>query len=176
MTSKRSLSFLATSALLLAASLPALQAADPPKAPAPEELLKNGDFEKGVANWRGDRKIVVEEGKPENHVAEVVSTKRQARSFQQDIDTRGMKDITLKFRMKPSADYAGRGVQLRFVRHGGGFTFNNMDLKGGEDWKDHTWKFSEINNEPKLTFIVEVEDGDAGSVFFDDFSIVEDKK
>jgi hypothetical protein len=160
---------------LSAVSALALASAPSTLAAEAENLLKNGDFEKGVTYWRGDRKVIGEEGKPENHVAQVDVNKRQARFFHQEADTRDMKDIRLTFRMKASADYKGRGVQLRFKRRQGGFTYRDLDVAAGADWKDVTWNFGEIRGENKLVLEVEVKDGDAGSVYFDDFVLVEAK-
>lgn len=168
---------IATRLLLIASlaalplSAPLLHANDPEK--DAKALIKNGDFEKGGANWRGDRKVIDEPGATGdkvNRVNAVELKKTQVKEFSQDLVTSNLKDIVITFRYKASEDYTGRGFQMKMERPNGSSTFRNIPVPdGGGDWKTVKWPFSEIREDNRLKFIIEVREGE-GTLYFDDFT------
>ena len=130
-----------------------------------ENLLTNSSMDTTGA-WRGDRRFESVEG---NAVISLEAKKNKPVSFSQDVTTRKITDVVLKFRYQTS-DYAGRGLQLRATRQDDSSTHNNRQLKADGKWHEMTWNFSEIRGSQRLTFSIELLEG-TGKVLFDDVTV-----
>lgn len=133
---------------------------------AEDNLFKNSDVNTPTV-WQGDRKF---DKDGENKVLKLVARKNDTQKFFQEIGVGGAKDLVLVFRYK-TADYKGRGVQLRGKRENGSSTFRNIDPKATGDWIEYRWDFSEIRDSKRMTFSIELQEGE-GSVLFDDIRLL----
>ncbi len=133
------------------------------------ELLKNGDISRGSSGWKGDRKII---SIADNKLIEVKVSNKSIRSFtQEEIKCKGLKDVTLIFRYRASKDYNGRGMTVRFRKENYGTIYSSSKIVNDGNWHDYKWEFDQIKDSKKLDLIIEIKEG-AGTVYFDDFSLV----
>jgi hypothetical protein len=148
-----------------------------------ENLFENGDMDTS-GGWKGTKKIGPEEdgapavkpskpdkdGKEEkvNRVLTLTAKKNDALSFSQEISTKDLTDVVVKFRYR-TKDYAGRGLEVRGKRANGGATFMNYPLKADGQWHEISWKFTQIQGSRKMDFVFALLEG-AGTVVFDDFT------
>ncbi|MCA1659462.1 MAG: hypothetical protein LC642_02815 [Verrucomicrobiaceae bacterium] len=130
-----------------------------------ENLFTNSSMDT-TGGWQGDRRFETIE---DNKVAVLEAKKNRTVSFSQDVDTRNATDLVLKLRYK-TADYAGRGLQLRGSRPGSGSTISTRQLKADDQWHDMTWAFSEVRKSNRVKFEIELLEG-TGKVFFDDVTV-----
>ncbi len=133
-----------------------------------DELLRNGDFERGTSGWKGDRKVVEYSGN--NKVCEIKVDDDIQSFYQEDLDVKDLKDIVLTFKYKVSSDYKGRGLTMKFIRPDRGFTYRTIDLKGGDKWHTYKWNFGEIRGADEITLEIEILEGE-GTILLDDFSV-----
>lgn len=143
--------------LLTAILLPSLCFAD--------NLFKNGGMDTS-SGWKGDRKFVPLD---DSRVILLKADKRKPTSFYQSVDTKDIKDLTVKYRYK-SFNYKGRGMQIRGTRGDGGSTFNTFDVEADGKWHEKTWRFSEVRDHRQIKFSFILLEGE-GEVFFDDISV-----
>lgn len=132
-----------------------------------ENLFTNSSMDTTGA-WRGDRRFETVDG---NAVLTLEAKKNKTVSFSQDVTTRKVTDVVLKFRYQTS-DYSGRGLQLRATRQDDSSTHNNRQLKADGKWHEMTWTFSEVRGSNRLTFSIELLEG-TGKVLFDDVTVEE---
>ncbi len=133
---------------------------------ASENLFKNSDVNTPTV-WQGDRKF---DKDGDNKVLRLVAKPKDTQSFWQEVSVGDAKDLVLVFRYK-SADYKGRGLQLRGRRPDGSSTFRNITPKIDGQWTEYRWNFSEIRGAKKLTFSLELLEGE-GSMLFDDIQLL----
>ncbi|QYY36937.1 hypothetical protein [Ruficoccus sp. ZRK36] len=134
---------------------------------AGDDLLRNGDFSRGLSGWKGDRKIA-EDG--DNKYVVVRLNSKDTQKFEQDdLDVKNVRAVEVKLRFRVSDDYSGRGFILRFS-YAGGSTYTNVDKGLSTEWKSIGWTFENSRGLDEITFSVEVLPGD-GSIEFDDFSV-----
>lgn len=129
--------------------------------------LRNGDFESGSSGWRGDNKVVYETDEKLNKVCRMEADSDD-QIFYQEIKTKKAKDLKLKFKVKKSIDYEGRGFSIRFVRDNGSYTFFDSSADSTE-WKEKTINFSDINGSRSIKISVLARSADEGYLDFDDF-------
>ena len=151
---------------------------------AAENLILNGDFSKGSAKWKGDRKIVYETPAKQNKVCKIEVDEANMHIFYQTIKAEGFKRLNLTYRVKMSENYSSTqlpyGVNLTgdkskylVVGH-----TNKRDLQAGQ-WIDFEafiilYPSHEELTEPiafdssfgELSFIVQT--GYSGYLMFDD--------
>lgn len=132
---------------------------------AGENLFKNSDVNTPTV-WQGDRKF---DKDGENKVIKIVAKKSDTQKFLQEVSVGDAKDLVLSFRYK-SADYKGRGLQLRGKRENGSSTFRNVTPKVSGEWVQYTWDFSEIRDSKRMVFSIEVLEGE-GVFLFDDIKL-----
>lgn len=144
--------------LLLISALPALGWA--------ENLFENSSMDT-TSTWKGDRDYEEEEGG--NRVLVLEASPRKEVNFSQDVDTRDLTDLVLKFRYK-SENYEGRGYELRGIREGGGSTFRARKLIADGKWHDVKWDFSSIRDSHEIIFKISLLEGE-GEVYFDDVTV-----
>lgn len=137
------------------------------KASAEENLLKNGDFEKGTSRWKGSRDDEELDG---NKVLAVEADADEMQFFSQEIDPDDYKDLHLVFRYKSSEDYKGRGLTIRWKRPDGSSTYRSISIKAAQDWEEEEWNFDQVRGARTINFIIEVKEGE-GTLYFDDFVI-----
>jgi hypothetical protein len=89
-------------------------------------------------------------------------------SFKQEVDTKGLLNVNLKFRYK-TKDYKGPGIEIRGKRMNGGFTFNNWKLVPDGEWHEITWDFTQVGGSKEVDFSIILVQGE-GEVAFDDVS------
>ena len=145
------------SVLLLGLLLPGLCLA--------ENLVTNSNMET-TGGWRGDRRF---EKVEDNAVISMEAKKNKTVSFSQDVNTAKALGLVLKFRYR-TADYAGRGLQLRGSRNDGGSTLHNRTLVADDKWHDVSWNFSEVRGSNRINFSIELLEG-TGKVLFDDVTV-----
>ncbi len=130
-----------------------------------ENLVRNGTMDT-ASTWAGDRDFETVDG---NRVMSLKAKKNKSIMFYQDVPTRDVKDLVWKFRYQ-TADYKGRGLQIRGKRQDGGSTFRTITLKTDGQWNDITWPFSELRGSGEVRFSFELLDG-TGTVLIDDVTI-----
>ena len=133
-----------------------------------DNLFSNGTMDT-AGGWRGTKKMVEEpeNGKPNRYLM-LSAKKSDPVSFSQEIDTKDVFGVTVKFRYR-TKDYNGLGLELRGIRANDGFTFTNRQLKADGQWHEMTWVFSQVTGSRKTNFSFILLQG-VGDVHFDDFS------
>jgi hypothetical protein len=141
-----------------------------------ENLFSNGNMNT-AGGWKGDGKMVkdepakgeaaVQDAKDlENRYLLLSAKKNGPVSFRQEVDTKGLVSVNLKFRYK-TKDYKGPGLELRGKRMDGGSTFTNRELKADGEWHEMSWTFTQVAGSRKIDFSVILIQGE-GEVAFDD--------
>jgi hypothetical protein len=134
------------------------------------QTLENGDFSRGAAIWKGDRKVIADPDDEKNKVLELTLTKTKPASFHQLIDTDGAAQFTVSLQVKGSKELAGGSpLTLRMTRPDTSFTWKDFPV-GGTDWNTISWTFTKVNGAKKLDFLVEAPPG-SGKLYFDNFTI-----
>jgi len=133
-----------------------------------EELLRNGDFERGTSGWKGDRKVI--EYSADNKVCRIEVDDEIQAFYQADIDVEDLKDVVLTFKYQISSDYSGRGLTMQFVRPDGSWTYRTINLENPGKWQTYKWHFGEIRGAEEITLKLEILEGE-GTVMFDDISV-----
>jgi len=151
--------------------------------PSPQdEMIENGDFSKGSSRWTGNKEIVYETPAKKNKVCKVETDENDHTGFSQKITTRGVRRLTVKFRIKKSRDYDSENpnwpckVYFKKTKDGPGKYLGHFQpekrLKNiwGYDWVDveGTIVLSKKSSSGYLTFGVS---GFSGYVMFDDISV-----
>jgi len=81
-----------------------------------QNIVKNGDFEKGKKNWKGKSKVV--SLNEENVLAiELKNKKKIDAAATQRLNTKGKKGVEFSFRMHCSEDYVGEGLEVHVGHH-----------------------------------------------------------
>jgi hypothetical protein len=134
-----------------------------------QDLLENGDFNKGERRWEGRWKC---EADGDNAFAAIPTHSSEPRILSQRFEVRnGVLDLNLKLKYKTSPDYKGRGFRILFERPDSNYTYRDVAVKPSESWQTFEWKFSDIKNAKSLNFKIEVRPG-TGSLYFDDITII----
>lgn len=156
---------------------------------AAKNLFDNSTMDT-TGGWRGDKKFVREddnEKAPKKPAKEEPDAKEKANrcllltaklrgqvSFNQEVATKGMTDLTVKFRYR-TKDYIGRGLMLRGKRADGGSTFTDRPLVKDGEWHEMTWDFTQVNGSNKIDFSFMALEG-TGEIYFDDITLEPAKK
>jgi len=136
-----------------------------------QNLLENGDFERGERRWDGRWKC---ETDGDNAFAAIQAHSSESRILSQRFEIRnGMLDLHLSLRYKTSPDYKGRGMRILFERPDGNYTYWDVTVKPSESWKPFKWKFSDIRTTKSFILKIEVRPG-TGTLYFDDITIIPD--
>lgn len=130
-----------------------------------ENLFKNSSMDT-ASTWAGDRKFETVEGE---RVISLEAKKNKPQSFYQEVDTRDVKDVVLKFRYRTS-DYSGRGLQIRGKRQNRSSTFRTINLTADGQWHEYTWQFTEMRDSGRMRFSLELLEG-TGTVLIDDVTL-----
>lgn len=147
-----------------------------------DELLRNGDFEKGRSGWKGDGRVSEEEvesgeGKSQNKVMILEVKRREDEEVYQEVRTRKLREIHVKGRYRVSEDYDGLGIMMKFKRPDGSYTYHTYEptkkARSKGQWQELSWSFKEIRNASELKFYLVSKQGDSGKVYFDNFSVTE---
>jgi len=145
-----------------------------------ENLFDNSKMDT-AGGWKGTKKFVKEESPAaedqntneaevkENRVLVVSAKKRDWVEFSQEVASKGIKDLVLKFRYRTN-DYAGRGLELRGYRQDRSSTFKNYTLVADGQWHEIEWKFTQVGNSNKIDFSFFILEGE-GDVSFDDITV-----
>lgn len=122
-----------------------------------------------AGGWKGSKKMVEEpeNGKP-NRYLKLSAKKSDPVTFSQEVDTKGLFGVTLKFRYRTN-DYHGLGLELRGIRTNNGFTYTNRELVADGKWHEISWNFNQVTGSKKINFSINLLQGE-GDVYFDDFS------
>lgn len=143
---------------------------------ASENLITNGDFSKGSSRWKGDENIEFETPDEKNKICLIEIDEDDDIEFYQSISsTSKYKDLVLKFKIKKSADYKGRGYQVRFIRSDGSYSYMTRSLPKNNEWKDMEIKFSDLKKSSKIDLKFIVRSGDSGSLAFDNIVVTGEK-
>ena len=140
----------------------------------PENILRNGDFEKG-GGWKGDGRIVQDSTSEQNKVY-VVALGSKEKEFSQSVNIdRKTSKVTVKFRARPSKDYkpknsaiAGLVVRSRGAKIG---LISECSFEDLGQWRGYSFSY-ECAGAKEVTIQVQVRPGE-GSVEFDDFVMTE---
>lgn len=127
-----------------------------------ENLAKDSSMDTSTG-WSGDRKFKVVE---DNRVLEMEADKKKTVFVHQDLRTREITDLYIKFRYR-SSDYKGRGLQMRGKRDTGSSTFRTITITANGKWNEVEWRFSEIRGSNELRLSLELLQGE-GTVMIDD--------
>ncbi len=141
-----------------------------------ENLFSNGNMNT-AGGWKGDGKIVKDEpakgeaakaadAEVANRFMVLSAKKNGPVSFRQEVDTKDLITVNLKFRYK-TKDYKGPGLELRGTRPDGSSTYTNRDLKADGEWHEMSWNFTQVAGSKKIDFSVILIQGE-GEVAFDD--------
>ena len=137
-------------------------------------ILQNGDFSKGSKKWHGDIRVTHETSSKKNKIC-IIKIKDESRLFYQYAKPKKKTKITLQFRVKRSADYAGKGYQIRFEKNGSYKIWDKKVPKKANQWVDIKIKIS-YKNYKKCKYVkleVRTKPGVSGFLYFDDFKLVE---
>lgn len=143
-----------------------------------ENLFSNGNMNT-AGGWKGDGKLVKDEpAKGEvakaadedvaNRYLLLSAKKNGPVSFRQEVDTKDLITVNLKFRYK-TKDYKGPGLEIRGTRMDRSSTFTNRPLTADGEWHDMSWTFTQVAGSKKIDFSVILIQGE-GEVAFDDVS------
>ena len=138
---------------------------------ASENLITNGDFTKGSSRWKGNENIEFETPDEKNKICKIEVDDDDDIEFFQPINTSKLKDLTLKFKIKKSANYKGRGYEVRFIRNDGSYTFMTRNPPKNNDWKDMEIKFSNLKKSSRVKVKFIIKSGKSGYLAFDDISV-----
>ncbi len=156
---------------------------------AAENLFANTTMDT-TGGWKGDKKFVNEgddnkaakkPAKDEaadkdkaNRCLLLTAKLREQVSFSQEVATKGVTDLVLKFRYR-TKDYVGRGFMLRGKRTDGGSTFTDRTLVKDGEWHEMTWDFSQVQGSNKVDFVFMALEG-TGDIYLDDITVEPAKK
>ena len=138
---------------------------------ASENLITNGDFSKGSSRWKGDENIEFETPEEKNKICKIEIDEDDDIEFYQPIRTSKYKDLILKFKIKKSADYKGRGYQVRFIRNDGSYSYMTRNLPKNNEWKDMEIKFSDLKKSSKVEVKFIIRSGESGYLAFDNIVV-----
>ncbi|NQX00025.1 hypothetical protein HQ447_05140 [bacterium] len=136
---------------------------------AAENLFSNGTMDT-AGGWKGDGKMIKDEvvKDPPNRFLQLSAKKSGPVSFHQEVDTKGIFSVALKFRYM-TKDYKGPGLEMRGIRMDRSSTFTNRVLKADGEWHEMTWVFTQVGGGKKVDFSFILLQGE-GDVLFDDVS------
>ena len=145
---------------------------------AAENLFNNGNMDT-AGGWKGGGKIIkgepvkgtiVEEGAkvPVERYLQITAKKNGPVSFNQEIDTKDVFGVVLKFCYK-TKDYKGPGLEIRGIRMDRSSTFTNRNLIADGEWHEMFWDFKQVAGSRKVDFSFMVLQGE-GEVQFDNIS------
>lgn len=154
-----------------------------------ENLFDNSTMD-STGGWKGDKKFVKEGAagktpkKPAkeeadnkemlNRVLQLTAKLRGQVSFSQEVPTKGLTDLLVKFRYR-TKDYIGRGLMLRGLRPNGGSTYTSRPLVSDGEWHEMTWEFDQVDGSNKIEFVFMALEG-TGDIYFDDITVEAPKK
>jgi hypothetical protein len=148
---------------------------------ADDNILKNGNFNKGRMNWdldSGMRVIDVAGAAGEsNKVLDVELDKNKVRTLAAKVDIKSKtKALLIAFRVKPEPGFRSATpevdqVTIRMARRGGS-TFSGRAIKPSGEWQEIKWDYSPPENTRDFTFSIEFHPG-AGTIWVDDVVIQE---
>jgi hypothetical protein len=145
-----------------------------------QNLFDNGTMDT-AGGWKGDGKMVKDEPskgeteketekgtdkQPPNRFLLLSAKKNGPVAFRQEIDTKGLISVVVKFRYK-TKDYKGPGIEIRGKRMDGGSTYTNRNLEVDGEWHDMSWNFTQVGGSKKIDFSIILIQGE-GEVAFDD--------
>ena len=133
----------------------------------------NGDFSKGSSRWKGDENIQFDTPAEKNKICRIELDDDKDIDFYQEIKVKGIKDIMVRYKIRKSSNYDGRGYQVRFVRDDGSYNYFDRAVPKKEGWNEAVVKFKGIGNTSKLKVKFRVLSGDAGYLAFDDIVVTE---
>ena len=154
-----------------------------------ENLFDNSTMDT-TGGWKGSKKFVKEGDDlsvPKSPAKDEAAAKDKANrcllltaklrgqvSFNQEVATKGVTDLTLKLRYR-TKNYVGRGFMLRAKRADGGFTYTDRPLEVDGKWHEMTWDFGQVQGSNKIDFVFQALEG-TGDIYFDDITVEVSKK
>ena len=157
-----------TMALLLAFAL---------SAPANDDnMVKNGDFEKGKMGWKtepGVHVIDITDAGKANKVLEVELDKNSKKMASTRVNLKSKtKALTLTLRVKPSPGFKsatpdGTQLTIRFKRADGSHSFWEKKVTSKDEWQEIKWDYSDLKGSAALVFSIEFHPGE-GVLWVDD--------
>ncbi|MES2922975.1 MAG: hypothetical protein V4819_15575 [Verrucomicrobiota bacterium] len=154
-----------------------------------ENLFVNSTMDT-AGGWKGDKKFVkdgdddkaakkpAKEGTADkdksNRCLMLTAKMRDKVSFNQEVVTKGLTALTVKFRYR-TKDYIGRGFVLRGTRADQSSTFYDRTLVRDGEWHEMTWDFNQVDGSNKIDFSFTALEG-TGDIYFDDIIIEPTKK
>lgn len=154
-----------------------------------ENLFDNSTMDT-TGGWRGDKKFVKEgddekgakkaakaepDGQEKPNRCLLLSAKPRVQvSFNQEVVTKGLTDLTLKFRYR-TKDYIGRGFVVRGKRANRDSTFTDRTLVKDGEWHEMSWDYTQVDGSNKIDFIFTVLEG-TGDIYLDDITVEATKK
>lgn len=139
---------------------------------ASENLINNGDFEKGSSGWSGDTKIVYETEEKKNKICKVELEDDEDLKFWKKIVLQDPKDLILRFKIKKSADYKGsEELDLYFEEEHASMRTTQI-IPDNNEWNITEFKYTNFRDAKRINIIFDVKKG-AGTLYFDDIEIAE---
>ena len=139
-----------------------------------ENLFENSNMDT-AGGWKGDRKILKDDKPSEekdaksNRLLVVTAKLRGPVSFSQEVVTKDIPDLVVKFRYR-TKDYVGRGYEILGRRQGGGSTFVDKKFIADGQWHGVVWAYTQVQGSKKIDFQFSVLEG-TGDVCFDDIVV-----
>jgi hypothetical protein len=141
-----------------------------------QNLFKNGTMDTAGA-WKGDGKMMKDEAakgepakegdkEPPNRFLLLSAKKNGPVAFKQEIDTKGLVGVNVKFRYK-TKDYKGPGLEIWGKRASGSSTYTNRKLVADGEWHEMSWDFTQVGGSREIDFSFILVQGE-GEVEFDD--------
>jgi hypothetical protein len=153
---------------------------------AGENLIVDGSFQKESTRWKGKDNIVPEESNKKNKICQIKLHKRDEKEFYQEFRGSDIKDFTLRYKIKKSADYKGFGYGIRFTFDKGGYEGRMKRVPSNHEWNTVEYRYSSgftasafenrnlsVHEHIRVAFIVK--NGESGSLSFDDIEFIAEK-
>jgi len=131
-----------------------------------DSIIKNGDFEHGNNNWKGDRTVKHETAERKNKICFLEVDNGQNEFFQQ-VKTNGVSELYLHYNVKKSEDYKGAGYEVRFTRNDGTYRWYDKFAYGNHWVCEHIY-FDELENTDDIIISFKTKEGGSGYILFDE--------
>ncbi len=120
-----------------------------------------------LSKWKGDSKLVRENGKIVAH--EIVANPNGAKKIERTVSTDGMTKGLISIRYKGDPEFESKelkALEFRGYYSTGAFKFRKATVTFDGEWHEYLWPFNDIRNEKAIRFEIQVLPG-KGTVFFE---------
>jgi hypothetical protein len=142
---------------------------------AADDLIKNGDFEKGKTRWSGDLKVEFETADKTNKICRIELDKKDSVTFNQKVSTSGSTtSLILRYKVRKSSDYEGyEHFNIHAKGNNGAISSKGQKVPVNMEWNPMELKIpEELYKERTIKILFHVLPGNSGFLFFDDIELL----